>query len=197
MLSEIQSELKAAKSQFNSFGDYSYRSCEDIVEAVKPLLHDKGLYLLMSDEMELLGDWHYVTATVSIFKDDGTVVATTKASARETLDKKKMDSSQLTGAASSYARKYALSGLLAIDDNKDADSMKPEDKGSAKPSNPKSEEKEHEWSSSSDNNHIGLLKTFKTKAEFQLWRKEVGDKLSPNIKSEIMTEYFKLIKEVV
>lgn len=114
-LASIQRELKAPKGQFNSFGKYKYRSCEDILEAVKPLLN--GTPLIISDEIVLIGDRYYVKATVYFGLDGPTV----SAYAREGLDKKGMDDAQITGAASSYARKYALNGLFLIDDTKDAD----------------------------------------------------------------------------
>lgn len=117
----IQSELKAPKGQYNSFGKYNYRSCEDILEGVKPLLAKHGLVLTIQDSIELIGDRYYVKATATI--TDGKESVSTSAYARESLDKKGMDASQVTGATSSYARKYALNGLLAIDDTKDADTM--------------------------------------------------------------------------
>lgn len=117
----IQSELKAPKGQYNSFGNYNYRSCEDILEGVKPLLTKHGLILTIQDSIDLIGDRFYVKATATI--TDGKEQLSTSAYARESLDKKGMDASQVTGATSSYARKYALNGLLAIDDTKDADTM--------------------------------------------------------------------------
>lgn len=117
----IQSELKAPKGQYNSFGKYNYRSCEDILEGVKPLLTKHGLVLTIQDSIDLIGDRFYVKATATI--TDGKEQLSTSAYARESLDKKGMDASQVTGATSSYARKYALNGLLAIDDTKDVDTM--------------------------------------------------------------------------
>lgn len=117
----IQSELKAPKGQYNSFGKYNYRSCEDILEGVKPLLAKHGLVLTIQDSIDLIGDRFYVKATATI--TDGKEQLSTSAYARESLDKKGMDASQVTGATSSYARKYALNGLLCIDDTKDADTM--------------------------------------------------------------------------
>lgn len=117
----IQSELKAPKGQYNSLGKYNYRSCEDILEGVKPLLAKHGLVLTIQDSIDLIGDRFYVKATATI--TDGKEQLSTSAYARESLDKKGMDASQVTGATSSYARKYALNGLLAIDDTKDADTM--------------------------------------------------------------------------
>lgn len=118
-LIEIQKELKAPKGQYNSFGKYKYRSAEDILEAVKPLLHKHGCQLTLTDEIVLIGDRYYIKATATI--TNGEESATTSAYAREDLDKKGMDGSQITGTASSYARKYALNGLFLIDDTKDAD----------------------------------------------------------------------------
>ena len=117
----IQSMLKAPKGQYNSFGKYNYRSCEDILEGVKPLLSEQELILTIEDSIEMIGDRYYVKATATL--SDGTNSISTSAYARESLDKKGMDASQVTGATSSYARKYALNGLLAIDDTKDADTM--------------------------------------------------------------------------
>lgn len=117
----IQSELKAPKGQYNSFGKYNYRSCEDILEGVKPLLNKYGLYLTIDDAVELIGDRYYIKATATLFDGDNCI--STSAYAREPLEKKGADASQVTGATSSYARKYALNGLFAIDDTKDADSV--------------------------------------------------------------------------
>lgn len=116
----IQSELKAPKGQYNSFGKYKYRSAEDILEALKPLLVKNGLLLTISDEIELIGDRHYVKATVTVQGENSESVQVS-AYAREALNKKGMDESQITGTASSYARKYALNGMWAIDDTKDSD----------------------------------------------------------------------------
>ena len=120
-LIEIQSELKAPKSQFNKFGGYNYRNCEDILEAVKPLCAKHEIVPLLSDEIVMIGDRFYIKATAKV--TDGKEEITTTAFARESKDKKGMDESQITGSASSYARKYALNGLFCIDDTKDADFM--------------------------------------------------------------------------
>ncbi|TDX14598.1 ERF superfamily protein [Buttiauxella sp. BIGb0552] len=117
-LAEIQRTLNAPKNQFNSFGKYKYRSCEDILEGVKPLLG--GLFLSISDEIVLIGTRHYVKATARI--TDGESIHEATALAREEESKKGMDAAQVTGATSSYARKYCLNGLFGIDDSKDADS---------------------------------------------------------------------------
>lgn len=120
-LMAVQAELKAPKNQHNSFGKYDYRSAEDIIEAVKPLLKDNGLFLNMSDDIVLIGDRYYVKATVKVVDVVTGESVQTSALARESAQKKGMDESQVTGTASSYARKYALNGLFAIDDNRDAD----------------------------------------------------------------------------
>lgn len=120
-LMAVQAELKAPKNQHNSLGKYDYRSAEDIIEAVKPLLKDNGLFLNMSDDIVLIGDRYYVKATVKVVDVVTGESVQTSALAREAAQKKGMDESQVTGTASSYARKYALNGLFAIDDNRDAD----------------------------------------------------------------------------
>ena len=120
-LMAVQAELKAPKGQHNSFGKYDYRSAEDIIEAVKPLLKENGLFLNMSDEVVLVGDRYYIKATVKVVDVVTGESVQTSALAREASQKKGMDESQVTGTASSYARKYALNGLFAIDDNRDAD----------------------------------------------------------------------------
>lgn len=119
-LVNIQAELKAPKGQFNKFGGYKYRSTEDILEAVKPLLKKEGCTLTITDEIMLVGDRYYVRATALLTNKDGVTEEAT-GWAREAETKKGMDESQITGSASSYARKYALGGLFAIDDNKDSD----------------------------------------------------------------------------
>lgn len=130
-LLKIQQELKAPKGQYNSFGNYKYRSAEDILESVKPLLKKYNAVLTLSDEAVAVGDWVYIKATATL--SDAEIKPEDKANltsyddisvsayARETETKKGMDASQITGSASSYARKYALNGLFAIDDTKDSD----------------------------------------------------------------------------
>jgi len=121
-LVKIQSELKAPKGQNNTFGNYKYRSCEDILVAVKPLLTENGLILLLSDEVVCVGSSNYIKATARLTDDKDMYIETT-AFAREAEDQKGMSPSQITGSTSSYARKYALNGLFAIDDTKDADTQ--------------------------------------------------------------------------
>jgi len=119
-LIKIQSELKAPKNQKNNFGNYKYRSAEDILEAVKPHLKMEKCLLILTDEIQVIGDRYYNIATAQITNEKGDKLEV-KGYAREELTKKGMDSSQITGAASSYARKYALNGMFLIDDNKDSD----------------------------------------------------------------------------
>ena len=121
-LMTVQTKLRAPKGPYNSFGKYSYRSCEDILEALKPLLGEVGAIVNVTDEIKLIGDRYYVEATASFIDTETGERMIAKASAREAEAKKGMDDSQVTGSVSSYARKYALNGLFAIDDNKDADS---------------------------------------------------------------------------
>ena len=119
-LSAIQSTLNAPKNQYNAFGKYAYRSCEDILAAVKPLLKEHGCTLTLTDEVLLIGGRFYVRATATLLDAQGDPI-TVSALAREDETKKGMDGAQITGAASSYARKYALNGLFCIDDVKDPD----------------------------------------------------------------------------
>lgn len=129
-LNTIQSKLTAPKEQFNKFGNYKYRSCEDILKAVKPLLAETKCTLMLQDEVLLIGNRYYIKATATLTNSAGDSVTTT-ALAREDENKNGMAGSQITGAASSYARKYALNGLFAIDDTKDADATNTHGKDNA------------------------------------------------------------------
>lgn len=130
-LLKVQTELKAPKGQYNSFGKFKYRSCEDILEAVKPLLEKYKATLQLTDTLELIGDRYYIKAVARFIDTENPMLSDDEitvenaivnvAYAREDLDKKGMDGSQITGTASSYSRKYALNGLFLIDDTKDAD----------------------------------------------------------------------------
>lgn len=130
-LKEVQSKLKAPKSQRNSFGNYNYRSCEDILEAVKPLLNENGLVLVINDEIINIGIDNYVKATASVLWEEEKIEVS--AYAKEPKEQKGMSPAQITGATSSYARKYALNGLFCIDDTKDADSTNEHEKTLPKP----------------------------------------------------------------
>ena len=136
-LLNIQQELKAPKERNNRFGGYFYRSTEDILTALKPLLKKNKVMLTITDTMELIGDRYYVKATVCLEDVESETGISVSAYARETLERKKSDDSQLTGAASSYARKYALNGLFLIDDSLDPDTYEddPEGLAAAKASN--------------------------------------------------------------
>lgn len=155
----IQSELKAPKSQFNSFGKYNYRSAEDILENVKPILHKYKTFLVMSDKPVLIGNRVYIEATATLHDADSTSedVITVTGYAREPEQKTGMDASQITGTASSYARKYALNGLFCIDDTKDADTNEYRKQTTKAEPEVKPEVKKED-----------VAVTFKTKAECEL-----------------------------
>ena len=141
----IQTKLKAPKGQYNKFGNFNYRSAEDILEAVKPLNAEQGVLLTITDEIKEIGGRVYVVATATV--SDGTDELKVSAFAREPENKKGMDESQITGATSSYARKYALNGLYAIDDNKDADTdehKQQQDNASKKQPGQKQQQKQQE-----------------------------------------------------
>lgn len=138
-LMNIQQKLKAPKNQRNNFGNYNYRSAEDILEAVKPILKEEKCVIVIGDDIVSVGDRTYVKATARLISaEDGKEIASTSALAREPADKKGQDDSQITGATSSYARKYALNGLLCIDDTKDADATNTH--GKTEPPAPKKKE---------------------------------------------------------
>lgn len=120
-LGHVQLNLKAPKSQYNKFGNFNYRNCEDIQEAAKPLMNDIGAVLIINDELVQIGDRFYIKATARFIDTDSGEVIENTAYAREELEKKGMDASQVTGSTSSYARKYALNGLFCIDDTEDSD----------------------------------------------------------------------------
>lgn len=131
-LSAIQSELNVPKDQRNSFGGYNYRSCEDILEKAKPICKKHGTVLMLWDELVNIGERYYVKATAHLYDTETTECLNAWAYAREEESKKGMDGSQITGASSSYARKYALNGLFCIDDVKDSDFTNTGDKPKTK-----------------------------------------------------------------
>ena len=132
-LAIIQSKLKAPKSQFNKFGNYNYRNCEDILEALKPLETETKTVVILTDDLVEIGNRHYVKATATLADTEKIDFICVTSYAREEESKKGMDGSQVTGAASSYARKYALNGLFGIDDNKDSDTTNKGAQGEEKP----------------------------------------------------------------
>ena len=161
LLNDIQKNLKAPKSRTNNFGKYKYRSCEDILEAIKPLLGASG-ELIVSDDLVVLGDRFYIKATATL--KDGEHSWSACGFARESLDKKGMDDSQITGTASSYARKYALNGLFLIDDTKDADTDEHHQETTQKPK--KAEPKKEPITEDRYNKALLLIKSGKyTKEE--------------------------------
>lgn len=142
ILTRITRELKAPKNLKNSFGNYSYRNAESIYEAVKPLLEKHKASLIISDSIEAVGDRFYIKATATLSDSKGESISAT-AYAREAFTKKGMDEAQITGSASSYARKYALGGLFLLDDNKDIDSLDNADTNASTPAKPKKTAKEY------------------------------------------------------
>lgn len=178
-LNYIQSNLKAPKGQYNSFGKYNYRSCEDILEGVKPHLQETKTCLVISDEIVTIGEHNYIKATATLYSADGGAVANS-AFAKEPLEKKGMDPSQITGATSSYARKYALNGLFCIDDTKDADTDEYATKTTqtkAKPQTPKT----------------NTMKEKEVKGEYlRLITQQMGIKqINPKLISEYINKTFK------
>lgn len=132
-LMKVQTKLKAPKNQRNNFGNYNYRSCEDILEALKPLLEEEKAVINISDNIILIGERYYIESTVKFIDAENGEIIEVKSMAREEENKKGMDSSQLTGSTSSYARKYALNGMFAIDDTKDSDATNTHNKTESKP----------------------------------------------------------------
>lgn len=140
-LIEIQNRLNAPKSRVNKFGGYNYRNCEDILDGLKPLLLEQHCTLIITDEVVQVGSRYYVKATATITNSEGKSQTVT-ALAREEEDKKGMDAAQITGACSSYARKYALNGLFLIDDSQDPDTQPPKETATKTPEKPKETTKE-------------------------------------------------------
>ena len=183
-LLKAQEELKAPKGQYNSFGKYKYRSAEDILEAVKPINVRNGILLTITDEPILIGEWHYIKASATV--TDGVDNLTVTAYARESETKKGQDLSQITGTASSYARKYALNGLYLIDDTKDADTDEYRNQGNKAPA-----------SKSATQAEIGNLK--KEVIAFSNLMKEQGKDVKPEQVEQTLniTDYTKLNSEDV
>lgn len=191
-LMNVQNKLKAPKNQLNKFGNYNYRNCEDILEAVKPLLFENGLILNISDEIVMIGDRFYVQAVVKVIDEENNYIEA-KALARECVDKKGMDASQITGATSSYARKYALNGLFCIDDTKDSDycNDKEESKKDSKNQQNKATTKQQEQLVSD----IQIAEIMKKCSEY---KKDVNSILEcykiSNLKELTVTNYIKLME---
>lgn len=186
ILQKIQSELKANKSQYNNFGGYSYRSCEDILEAAKPVLAKYEASITLTDEIVLIGDRYYVKATATLKTKE--ITESVSAFAREEAARKSFDVSQITGSASSYARKYALSGLFALDDTKDADTMDNREKPTTKPQK------------KADDNVIQQINNCKSVRElinlFKKLEEETGDAF-PEVKAMYQVAFAKRKQEIL
>lgn len=194
-LSFIQSKLNVPKSQYNKFGNYNYRSCEDIVEAVKPLLAKNGLTMTISDELVMIGDRYYIKATVTVIDIESGEKENVYGYAREAENKKGMDVSQITGATSSYARKYALNGMFAIDDTKDSDATNQHGKGEKKPSQQKIDKQTVAAISSfakRSEKAKGYIAQYMKQSGFQKWNDLY--KLSESEGKDILEEIKKVIK---
>lgn len=182
-LFDIQQELKVPKNQRNTFGNYNFRNCEDIMEASKPICAKHNCLLTCSDGLIQVGERYYVKAIATIYDLDSEESVSASAYAREEETKKGMDASQITGASSSYARKYALNGLLQLDDNKDADTneyKKQQDKGNQKQVT-KKVDKPIEMI---DANQIKIIHTLFTKiekSESQIFKNFTNDKAKENV----------------
>ena len=198
-LLSIQTELKAPKNQFNSFGNYNYRSCEDILEAVKPLCKKGNVLLTLSDTIKHVGERYYVEATATLYDVETDGCISVSAYAREEETKKGMDSSQITGAASSYARKYALNGLFNIDDTKDSDST---NEGEGKPKTPETKkEKPKEETPKPENDYrsqLGeLIKASKGKITKEMISETIKRKFGVTKANDLNLEQFAaLVKEL-
>lgn len=175
-LAEIQAKLKAPKGQFNSFGKYHYRSAEDILEAVKKVVNPMGFSIVLTDQVKEVGGRIYVEAIASLF--NGELEYNSTGFAREEETKKGMDGSQITGAASSYARKYALNGLFAIDDTKDSDATN--DHGKSQESKPQAKVTEYQPSKFDIEFKELISDVIKTTSTVEL--KAVWDKLTAEAK---------------
>lgn len=174
-LVQIQAELKAPKNQRNNFGGYNYRSAEDILEAAKKVLFKYNCYLTLTDHIEMVGNRVYVVATATITNSEGKSISTT-AYAREAEVKKGQDESQITGSASSYARKYALNGLFSIDDTKDADATNTHGKEAEKPApQPKVKGKEDVLKEVAECNDLTKLKAIYEAHRNEKYSKELYD----------------------
>ena len=193
-LIEIQNELKAPKNQRNNFGGYNYRSCEDILEAVKPLLKKHGLALVIKDDLIAIDGRFYIKAIASLFDENKDKIAETTALAREEETQKGMSASQLTGSTSSYARKYALNGLFAIDDNKDADATNTHGKEEVKTA------KEQIKEVKNDNDILAGIIQCKTEAECNdYWKNNVSKLSGASARkqlAELKKQRIEAIKEV-
>lgn len=185
-LRKIQVELKCAKTLHNNFGNFNYRNVESILEALKPLLKENNCILTLSDDIVMVGDRFYIKATATITQDKESI--STSAFAREALDKKGMDTAQITGACSSYARKYALGGLFLLDDNEDIDSK---DNRDIKANSSKKETKQVETENLSPSQQVLnlLLNAGLTKTDIQNYMAKKGFKSSDTEQMKLLLEH--------
>lgn len=186
-LLRIQQELKAPKGQFNAFAKYKYRSCEDILEALKPILSKYSCVVILNDKIISVLDRVYVEATATLYGMDGKSIASASANAREEEQQKGKDASQITGSASSYARKYALNGLFGIDDTKDADTM---DNREQTPKQAKPTKK----AAFVDPKHLALLNSAKSAEELQASMEKIKAELGDTF-AEVRALYIPVYKK--
>lgn len=196
-LSQIQFELKAPKSQFNKFGHYAYRSNDDILKTAKPLLKKYGDNLILTDEPVLVGDWHFIKATAKFTDKDGKETTVT-AYARESVSKKGMDDSQITGTASSYARKYALNGLFLIDDTKDADTSEYHQQNQQRQSNKPANNQRNNGLKANANRYKALVNEYAklTNSNFEAVNNDVKGIMQSNQDSEQLSKNDYLKKSI-
>jgi hypothetical protein len=186
-LIKIQSELKVPKLHHNSFGNYNYRNAEDILDAVKPLLIRENLLLNITDELVMLGSRFYVKSTVSLIDENNKCIQST-GYAREEETKKGMDSSQITGSCSSYARKYALNGLFLIDDVKDSDSSKPEEKMTHTPKQAPTTTDNKPWLNPGTEAYTAAIKWLQTEPSATIAGIEKKYKISKKTMEQLLTD---------
>jgi hypothetical protein len=196
----VQQKLKAPKNQYNSFGKYNYRSCEDILEGLKPLLGEVKALVVLNDSIQMIGDRYYIKATAEFIDTEDGKSIISNGLAREDNDKKGMDLAQVTGSVSSYARKYALNGLFCIDDTKDSDHNNTGDKQNppkqqTKTSTPASNEPKHATSSGiiSDAQLKRLYAIATDKEKARAVMAKYGYASSKEIKT---ADYEKIVKEI-
>lgn len=192
-LNKIQTELNCPKNQYNNFGNYKYRNCEDILESLKPLLKKHKCLVTLNDDLMLIGERYYIKATATISDVESEDKIEQSAFAREPLGKKGMDEAQITGSTSSYARKYALNGLFLIDDNKDADELQ-------KDNTPKKDNYSNQYSNNTkieaDVITEKQLKYLYSLIKEKTGSKEETEKLTEEVKTAVKNLYNKDIKNL-
>ncbi|EEA84938.1 ERF family protein [Peptacetobacter hiranonis] len=188
-LNRVQVELKAPKNQWNKFGKYYYRSCEDILEGLKPLLDKYNAIVLLSDETKVEEGRHYIVTTATFVDTDNGENVCVKAQAREDENKKGMDGAQLTGSTSSYARKYALNGLFCIDDTKDADATN--DRGKAATEDKKNIEQPNKVTNQHLNKLFGLA--IRKGVDQSTVRKQISKAFNKTAEEMTLTEYERVV----